>query len=237
MKKTELIRSWLLRNNLSRQEFTSLVYVPAKTQEDIYFKDSRFIFAFRRIYNLTEIEEFFVSDEEMKNPTNFSRKKPGQSAFEMAVSEFFVNRWKTTGVLPNNEESLSVKGIPNKNIGEHSELLKKKYFIFDDETKIWRYHENNSTESIVEDTKPVVEHIENTAASITDINYYHFLSDQIEHIAGLTEVEQKEYMKLNGEAIKRLYGNLHVLMLPGSLRNAFNDIKLKREKQIKFTTN
>ena len=207
---SQKFKNWLAQNQLTMAQAVSLSYVQYTTMQDVsFYGKCNFSAVRKRLHVLTGIESFRPSEQEELVRKTLNPSILEKDAFDLAVCEFFVNRWKNEGALPSDEDSLQVKTL-KKSKPEHSEMLQKKYFKM--ENGVWVLKESFGQSKVF----------------VSDVDPYVKILDDLERLKKASENEQKEYMRVNGKNIKKIYGWLGVLMQHKEPAVGFKELKNMR---------
>lgn len=204
---SQMFKKWLAEHQLTMSQAVSLSYVPYTTMQDVaFYGKNNFTAVRKRLHVLTGIESFRPSEQEELARMTLNSSILEKDAFDLAVCEFFVNRWKNDGVLPSDEDSLQVKTL-KKSKPEHSEMLQKKYFKM--EKGIWVLKESFGQSKVF----------------VSGVDPYTQILDDLDRLKNASEKEQSEYMRVNGRNIKKMYGWLGVLMQNKKPADGFKELK------------
>ncbi len=99
---------WLKQNQLTLYNLLSLAFVARRTYEDMMTKQARWLPSLHRLFMVTELEEFRLSDEESQKYNDDKQTKAKVLTDEL-IASYLIKEWKQTGKLPE-EKYLLVTG-------------------------------------------------------------------------------------------------------------------------------
>lgn len=232
MKIPETVQSWLNAKELQTYELLNLAFVPNRSFEGILDGSYPSIAARQRLYLVTKLDLFKLSESEIKE-YNRQKSKPATRHKDVAGEEkialFFIERWKRDGILPSKDESLLISaGKKQDKVIVRGDILKK---YFSNETRPIVTPTNQVSkekESVLEDSKNSPEVKTNNVLNSGD-NLRRKLFEMIngEIITALESDEHtfQSFCKANANQMKQLKGLLNVVLGEDNPRKAYAQIK------------
>ncbi len=197
------VTRWMEIYHLTKYDLLSLTFTPGFTFDDL-IRGTRLLPAMYRVYLLTGLEVFKLTDEEKREYEKSKETRP-QSVNDEKIARHFIELWKAKGILPEGDERLVLKDRNNPDKKKVTEILLARYF---DEKQSKQQPPLKKQPSIPEPEPPKVQkQLLETPAKAIQFEITSFVSvagDELENVLNLTLDEIKMYQKRNATGLKRL---------------------------------
>jgi len=199
----ETLTKWRKENDLSLFQICNLAYIPASTLGDILIEKGNFVAPRARLYHLTGLNDFKLSDEENLNYERQTNDQRLETYWDRKISDKFISDWQTNGTLPKPEYSLFQGKEKHQSKKQLTDLLKKELFGQPKENTIQANTEFDQSKKYLN-------------------------LDVLEKAIELDDKEFLDFVKRNKSEIKELVSILNV-MLDSDPINARNTVKQTKQ--------
>ena len=196
---------WAASKKLNQVQAANILFVSRSALKNALARESRGYTMLKRLYLLTGLEIFEPKPDE---EAVFQQKKwsneKAESLMDLVIGELFIQRYLTTGRLPDDDELLQYRGDATRNRAELVQLIAKRYQIL----KVSNGYR--------------VKNPEGKGAAQTQAAK---LCAELEHVAQLPEADQREWIRTNLPSLKKLQGYMTMLQQqPGNWAKGFEAI-------------
>jgi hypothetical protein len=181
------LENWIQQHEITKYDFLSIVFTPAFTLDDI-LRGKRSLAALFRIYLLTNLIEFKLSNEELKAYEEVNKKKQ-ITIDDEKITRHFIERWKAEKAIPAGDERLVWAERNNPDKDKVRTILLKRYFKGAKSQNAIKAGGENKKSIVV---KPVGASVISQAA------------DELEHVLNLKKEDIADYRKGKASGLKRL---------------------------------
>lgn len=203
----QALENWRTENRINKAELNSLAYVAEATVNRV-INGKNYIPTQHRIYLVTGLPEFKL-DQAQQEKYNKCIAWAKEEYWEEKICKYFIEKWKTTGKLPELEYRLYISSSNSQNRAELTEKIKK--------------------ELLTEVPMPTKAPEKNTVQVVQDVVTMEVLNNELmQMITTGTEAEISEFAKANKKSMQKLYSNLVVLLDPKPFNAATNIRELKK---------
>lgn len=186
------LQDWCSKNNLSLWDLLSLTLIPSRTIDNACYNGIRSLGVFNRVYLLTGLEEFKLTEKEQQNITKRAADKKSDEYWNFKIASKFINDWKRDGTLPDPELRLVVNKETKRSKEDIVLLYREKYSNID--------HIPTSSSK----KEPVV-------SSDTE-NSIDVLLENLRNAVNLPNSKLTEFIQANKQSLREISSNVNLLL-------------------------
>lgn len=204
----QALEDWLNQNRINKADLFCLAYVAPATLSRV-MRGSDYVPTQYRVYLVTGLAEFKLDQaQQEKYDRHISFKK--EEYWEEKICKYFIEKWKTTGKLPELEFRLYTSSNNSQNRAELTEKIKKQLLT-------------------LEVPVPIKEVEQETGQVVQMVDTMEVLHGQLlELLTSGTESEVTEFAKLHKKSMQKLYSHFVILLDAKPFNAATNVRELKK---------